>query len=245
MDLTIIYRDERFIAINKPAGLLVHRSSMAACETEFALQRLRDQIDQRVYPLHRLDKPTSGLLLFAFDSEAASRLSDEFTNHRVKKSYLAIVRGYAPEHVHIDYPVKAQSDKHAKSNGQQGITDVYALARCELDIANDKYAKSRYSLVELRPQTGRRHQLRYHLKHISHPIIGDPRYGKRVHNEIFKHHFQSRRLLLASIGLSFRHPFTQESLDITCLPSEDFMAVAAQLGWEALIQQRCTPEAKI
>ncbi|PKL76443.1 MAG: pseudouridylate synthase [Candidatus Melainabacteria bacterium HGW-Melainabacteria-1] len=238
MDLTIMYRDERFIAINKPAGLLVHRSSIDASETEFAVQQLRDQIDQRVYPLHRLDKPTSGLLLFAFDREAASRLSEQFSNHTIKKSYLAIVRGYSPDQVHIDHPVKAQLDKHIKTNGQQGITDVYALAKCELDIANDRYDKSRYSLVELRPQTGRRHQLRYHMKHISHPIIGDTRYCRKVHNDIFKTHFQCHRLLLASIGLSFTHPFTHEKVDINCLPSDDFMAVATHLAWEEIIQYK-------
>lgn len=239
MDLRIIYRDERFIAINKPAGLLVHRSSMDVLESEFAVQQLRDQIGLRVFPLHRLDKPTSGLLLFAFDSEAASKLSEQFSNHTIKKAYLAVVRGYAPDYEHIVHPVKAQLDKHSKNNGLQGITDVYTLARCELGIANDKYPQSRYSLVELRPQTGRRHQLRYHMKHLSHPIIGDPRYGKKVHNDIFKSHFDSHRLLLASIGLSFTHPFTQEKVDITCLPSDDFMSVARQLGWEDLIQRRC------
>lgn len=242
MDLPIIYRDERFIAINKPAGLLVHRSAMDALETEFAVQQLRDQIDQYVYPLHRLDRPTSGLLLFAFDREAASRLSEQFLNHTIKKVYLAIVRGYSPDYAHIDHPVKAQVDKHAKVNGQQGITDVYTLAKCEVDIANDKYAQSRYSLVDLRPQTGRRHQLRYHMKHLSHPIIGDPRYGKRVHNDIFKNNFDCHRLLLASVGLSFIHPFTHKPVEINCLPSDDFMSVATQLGWEEIIQHRCKAE---
>lgn len=242
MDLTIVYRDERFIAIDKPAGLLVHRSAVDVSETAFAVQQLRDQIAQRVFPIHRLDKPTSGLLLFAFDNEAASRLSEQFSNHTIKKAYLAIVRGYSPDQVHIEHPVKAQQDKYAKTNGQQGITDVFTLAKCEIEIANDKYARSRYSLVELRPQTGRRHQLRYHMKHLSHPIIGDSRYGKRVHNDIFKNHFDSQRLLLASIGLSFIHPFTHENVEINCLPSDDFLSVAAQLGWADIIQRRCNPQ---
>ncbi len=241
MALKIIYQDEHYIAIDKPAGLLVHRSNVDRSETEFAVQQLRDQIERRVYPLHRLDKPTSGLLLFAFDSEAASRLSEQFLDHTIKKAYLAIVRGYAPDYVHVDHPVKAQQDKYAKNNGQQGITDVYTLAKCELEIANDKYPKSRYSLVELRPQTGRRHQLRYHMKHLSHPILGDPRYGKNIHNDLFKIHFQNQRLLLASIGVSFIHPFTQQVLELNCLPSDDFMAVATQLGWSDIIKNRCRP----
>lgn len=244
MDLPIIYQDERFIAINKPAGLLVHRSSMDVSETAFAVQQLRDQIERRVFPLHRLDKPTSGLLLFAFDNEAASLLSEQFSNHTISKAYLAIVRGHSPDHVHIDYPVKAQPDKHTKAEVQQGITNLSTLAKCELDIANDKYAQSRYSLVELRPQTGRRHQLRYHMKHLSHPIIGDPKYGKKVHNDLFKTHFHSHRLLLAAIELRFTHPFTQQEVEIQCLPSDDFMSVATQLGWQALIAGRCRPQTK-
>lgn len=240
MHLTIIYRDERFIAIHKPAGLLVHRSLVDASETMFAVQLLREQLGQPVFPLHRLDKPTSGLLMFALDREAASRLSEQFANHTIQKAYLAIVRGHAPAHVRIDYPVKAQLDKFAKTKAQQGITEVTALAKCELAIPNDRYTHSRYSLVELRPETGRKHQLRYHMKHLSHPIIGDPKYGKHVHNAIFKQHFDSQRLLLAAIELKFIHPFSQEQVQIQCLPSDDFMAVASQLGWGALIQHRCS-----
>lgn len=239
MSLSIIYRDERYIAINKPAGLLVHRSAIDAFESEFAVQKLRDQISRPVFPLHRLDKPTSGLLLFAFDREAVSRLSEQFSNHTIQKSYLAIVRGYSPEQRHIDHPVKAQQGKYLKHKAQQGITDVTTLATCELDISNDRYAKSRYSLVELRPKTGRRHQLRYHMKHISHPMIGDPRYGKKVHNDIFKAHFSCHRLLLAAIELKFTNPFTHELVTIHCRPDDDFMAVAIQLGWEDIIVRRC------
>jgi tRNA pseudouridine65 synthase len=240
MHLPIIYRDAHLIAVHKPAGLLVHRSPVDPSETEFAVQLLRDQIGQYVYPLHRLDRPTSGILLFALDSEAAAGLSEQFLHHTIHKSYLAIVRGYAPEQAHIDHPVKAQVDKYTKASQPQGITDLYRLATCELPIPNDKYPHSRYSLVELRPHTGRRHQLRYHLKHLAHPIIGDPRYGKRVHNDLFKTHFDSHRLLLASVELRFTHPLTQQPVHLQCLPSPDFMAVATHLGWADLIQSRCS-----
>lgn len=240
MSLPIVYRDERYIAINKPAGLLVHRSALDPSETQFALQMLRDQIGQPVFPLHRLDKPTSGLLIFALDKEAAARLAEQFARHSLQKFYLAIVRGHSPEQLQIDHPVKAQRDKrNPYTTPPQGVTDLLTLARCELEIANDKYPTSRYSLVELRPKTGRRHQLRYHMKHISHPILGDPKYGKRVHNDLFKEHFHAQRLLLASIGLSFTQPFTQEKLNISCLPSEDFMSVAHALDWAHIIRKRC------
>lgn len=238
-ELPILYRDDRFIAIHKPAGLLVHRSIVDASETVFAVQMLRNQIDHCVFPVHRLDKPTSGLLLFALDREAAAGVAEQFSRHTVSKTYLAIVRGYAPDQAQIDHPVKAQRDKHAKANGQPGITDLRTLARVELDIPNDKYPRSRYSLVALSPQTGRRHQLRYHMKHLAHPIIGDPRYGKNVHNTLFKQHFASHRLLLAAIGLGFIHPFSRQPVEIRCPPSDDFMAVARQLGWEDPIHRAC------
>ena len=240
MDLTILYRDERFVAIHKPAGLLVHRSLIAASETAFAVQQLRDQLGQPVFPLHRLDKPTSGILLFALDRDAASQLAPQFSQHTIQKAYLAIVRGHAPAQARIDYPVKARLDKLTPTKPQQGITDLLTLAKCEVPIPNDRYTHSRYSLVELRPQTGRKHQLRYHMKHLSHPIIGDPKYGKNVHNAIFKQHFGCHRLLLAAIELRFRHPFTDEAVHIRCLPSADFLSVASQLGWAESIQRRCS-----
>ena len=205
MDVKIIYRDERLIAIHKPAGLLVHRTVIDASETVFAVQLLRDQLGQPVFPVHRLDKPTSGVLLFALDSEAAARMSAQFANHTLQKAYLAVVRGHTPAQVQIDYPVKAREDTLACTRPRPGLTDVYTLARCELPLPNDRYTHSRYSLVELHPHTGRKHQLRYHMKHLSHPIIGDPKYGQQVHNTIFKQHFHNQRLLLAAIELKFIH----------------------------------------
>jgi tRNA pseudouridine65 synthase len=235
MNLSIVYQDKDLIAIHKPAGLMVHRSAMDAAETRSAVQQLRAQTGVHVLPVHRLDRATSGLLLFACHREAASALSAQFAAHSIRKSYLAIVRGYAPDEAHIDHPVKAQADKHSPAIWPRGITDLHTLARCELPIANDRYPSSRYSLVQLMPQTGKRHQLRYHMKHLSHPIIGDPKYGKSLHNTLFKTHFGAERLLLAATGLRCVHPMTQQPLQLVCPPSEDFVAVARQLGWaEAL-----------
>lgn len=236
MSLSILYQDEDLIAIHKPAGLMVHRSAMAAAETQTAVQQIREQIGVRVLPVHRLDRATSGLLLFACHREAASALSAQFAAHSIRKSYLAIVRGYAPDKAHIDHPVKAQADKHSPANWPRGITDLQTLARCELPLANDRYPSSRYSLVALQPQTGKRHQLRYHMKHLAHPIIGDPKYGKSLHNALFKTHFGSERLLLAATGMGFVHPVTQQPLQLVCPPSADFMAVVQQLGWAEAIE---------
>ncbi len=232
-----MYQDERYIAIHKPAGLLVHRSTMDASETRFALQMLRDQIGQPVFPLHRLDKPTSGLLLFALDREAAAAVSRQFAEHTLQKSYLAVVRGHPPETLHIDYPVKARQDKRTKNpKTPQGMTDLSTLAQCELPIANGKYPTSRYALVELQPRTGRRHQLRYHMKHISHPIVGDPKYGKKEHNDIFKVHFHCERLLLTAVTLRFYHPFRRQTLTLHCPPDDSFTSVLRALGWHKYVE---------
>jgi tRNA pseudouridine65 synthase len=233
MELEIIYRDDHYIAINKPAGLLVHRSPIDKHETRFALQLLRNQIGQRVYPVHRLDKPTSGVLLFGLTAEAASAIHQHFSGDSVQKKYLAIVRGFTVDSLLINHPVKAIDDKYdtaANKNAKEAQTTLRTLAQCEIDVPIDKYPKSRYSLVELSPITGRRHQLRYHMKHISHPIIGDAKYGKSNHNHFFQSAFNCSRLLLAATELHFLHPYTQQAIAIKAPLKDDFMAAINGLG---------------
>lgn len=239
--LTIIWQDEFFIAIEKPSGLLVHRSIIDKHETRFALQMLRDQLQQTVYPIHRLDKPTSGILLFAFSQEAATQMSRLFEVGNIQKQYLAIVRGIAPERLDIDHPVKAiKNHKHEKTKPpKDGQTQLERLATTEIAIAVDKYPTSRYSLVKLTPKTGRRHQLRYHMKHISHPIIGDAKYGKSNHNRFFAEHFQCSRLLLAATQLSFIHPQTDQAITLSCLPNGSFLHTCKQLGWSNALEGAC------
>lgn len=238
MTLSIIYQDEHFVAINKPSGLLVHRSWIDRHETRFALQMTRDLVGQHVYPVHRLDKPTSGVLLFALDPDSARLVSEQFSAHSISKKYLAIVRGYAPERQTIDYPLKVQLDKIADKKAskdkeaQAAITRITRLATCELPYAVDKYPCSRYSLLVAEPETGRKHQIRRHLKHISHPIIGDAKHGKSSHNRFFASHFDSHRLLLAATELSFFHPYQNKPLTITAALSEEFSHVIRQLGWD-------------
>ncbi len=240
MNLEIIYHDAYYVAINKPSGLLVHRSPIDKHETAFAIQRLRDQIQQPVFPVHRLDKPTSGVLLFALSKEALIKAQALFqidteteteTQKRLSKTYLAIVRGFAEKQRRIEHIVKAQEDKQHpdKRNQRLGITELRCLAQSEINIAVDRYPSSRYSLVELEPLTGRRHQLRYHMKHIAHPIIGDAKYGKSVHNHFFQRQFNSSRLLLAATGLSFIHPYTQDKLELHASVGATFQHVAEQL----------------
>lgn len=235
--LTILYCDEHLVAINKPSGLLVHRSAIDRYETRFAMQLLRDQLGQHVYPLHRLDKPTSGVLLFALNPQCAQKTGALFAAQRVQKTYAAIVRGYAPIEGIIDHPLVEELDKHAdkkirpNNTAQHALTYFKRLAFVELPIAVDKYPQSRYSLVCCKPKTGRKHQLRRHLKHINHPIIGDAKHGKSVHNHFFQQQFEARRLLLTATELQLPHPYTNEPLHI-CAPLDDtFCRLLREFDW--------------
>ncbi|ENO76519.1 pseudouridine synthase [Thauera sp. 63] len=263
--LDILYRDEWLVAIHKPSGLLVHRSPIAARDERFAVQLLRDQIGRRVFPAHRLDRGTSGVLLFALDAAMAAALGAQFEARTVAKRYVAVVRGHPPEAGAIDHPLVRKldaierrhgvgagrrdalpedEDDDSAADGQKtegaaaalpALTHFRRLATVELPHAVDRYPTSRYALVELTPETGRRHQLRRHLKHLSHPIIGDATYGKGRHNRLFQTLFGCQRLLLACTTLTFIHPATGVLLNITAPLADDFGAVLRQLGWDAAV----------
>lgn len=229
--LEILYRDEHLVAVNKPSGLLVHRSMIDRHETAFAIQMLRDQIGRYVYPLHRLDKPTSGVLLFALSKEAAQRMSGLIASRETSKTYLAVVRGYTDIQGHIDYPLKEQQDKmtdrkaRTDKPAQEAVTDYVRLATTELPYPVSRYPVARYSLLKLTPHTGRKHQLRRHMKHIMHPIVGDTKHGRGEHNRLFREKFDCHRLLLHADSLRFVHPYTDKSLLIEAEPDETFLRV--------------------
>ena len=233
--LDILYHDDHLVAVHKPAGLLVHRSPIDRHETRFALQLVRNQIGCRVYPMHRLDKPTSGVLLFALHSEAAKQLTALFESRQVRKTYLAVVRGIPTEQEEIDYPLYEEEDRLApldpEREAQSAVTLYRRLAEVELPIPVGRYATSRYALLEIQPQTGRRRQIRRHMKHIFHPIIGDTTYGDGRHNRMFRDHLGCHRLLLAATRLEFTHPVSGEPLQINAAPEESFAQVIRQLGW--------------
>jgi tRNA pseudouridine65 synthase len=236
MKLPVLYRDDFLIAVYKPAGLLVHRSPIDRHEHRFALQCVRNQIGRRVYPVHRLDKPTSGILLFALSPAVAATVTALFRDGAVSKRYLAVVRGWIPASGTIDHPIReAPVDRREVSPKDariEAVTEFARLATAEVEYPVDRYPTSRYSLVELRPRTGRRHQLRKHMKHIAHPIIGDPKYGKSIHNRFFKERFDCGRLLLSATGLRFRHPVTGNPLSIAAEPDSDFSVLMKKLGWD-------------
>ena len=226
-ELATVYRDNHFVAVHKPAGLLVHRSRLSE-DKEFLLQRLRNQIGQHVYPVHRLDRATSGVIIFALNSEAAQLLNLAFTGQNVTKTYHAIVRGWLPEpELLVDHPLQ---DKETGTPYQDAQTRFRELTRTELPFAVDRYPRARYSLVEAQPLTGRRHQIRKHLKHISHPIIGDIRYGKGTHNRFFRDHFGCHRLLLMAQSLHFRHPFSKRPVAIAANEDQQWKDLLIQSG---------------
>nr|WP_299380585.1 pseudouridine synthase [uncultured Halomonas sp.] len=231
--LRILYQDEQLVAVHKPSGLLVHRTALARGETCFALQILRDQLGQRVYPVHRLDRPTSGILLFALTPDMASALASQFSAQRVKKRYLAVVRGIGPEQECIDWPLREEDGRRPKAEmpAQPARTEIHRLDSVELPIAIDRYPQARYSLMEALPLTGRRHQIRRHLSRRGYPIIGDAKHGKGVHNRFFRERLDCSRLLLAAVGLSILHPTFQATLNLSAALDTDMSRLFDRLGW--------------
>ncbi len=285
--LTILYQDEYMVAVDKPAGLFVHRSFMDKDEIYFALQLVRDQIGQYVYPVHRLDRPTSGVLLFALTKEVATILSEAFANKSSQahlksegkaefksegkaepteqayvdscdlamvKTYYALVRGYLSVDVaknsallaedntnsvrgFIDHPLKEKLDKLGDKNvsrdkpAQSAQSYYRVLEQASLPIKVGKFDCVRYSLVEVQPITGRRHQIRRHLAHLRHPIIGDINYGDNKQNPFFIKHFGFKRLMLIAQSLEFNHPITNKRMKISASFDDQWQQVFTELQW--------------
>lgn len=235
--LEIVFQDEYFVAVNKPAGMLVHRSWLDKHETQFVMQTLRDQIGQHVFPLHRLDRPTSGVLIFALSSEVASQVMPMFANHEMEKTYHAIVRGWILQPGRLDYALKVEldkiADKHANQDkeAQEAVTDYQPLAQVEVAHSTGKFPTTRYGLIEMRPLTGRKHQLRRHMAHLRHPIVGDTTHGDGKHNKLFREVYDSHRLMLHASSLTFVHPYTQKVLTIEASVDETWQTLCAEFNW--------------
>ena len=236
--IEIIYEDESLVAINKEAGLLVHRSWLDKGETRFAMQLTRDAVGCHVFPVHRLDRPTSGVLLFAKSSSVARSLTEAFTEHRVTKEYLAVVRGYIPAQGSVDYALSfkpdAIADKFADLDkpAQEAVTHWQSLAQIELPFAvSKKHDTSRYSLVRLIPETGRKHQLRRHMRHLFHHIVGDTSHGDGRHNRFFRSQYSCERMLLHAQSLALNHPVSGEPLLLKAGLDEQWMRVLEAFDW--------------
>ena len=202
--LPVLYLDEALVAIHKPSGLLVHRTGLD------------------VYPVHRLDKGTSGVLVFALSSSDAAAVAAQFAAHTIGKRYLAVVRGWPPEAGTIDHPLT-----HETKDPQPALTRYRTLERITLPLRADRYPESRYALVEACPETGRTHQIRRHLKHLGHPIAGDTTHGVGAHNRLWRSALGCHRMLLACTGLDLLHPRSGAPLVLQAASAESFA-----LPWE-------------
>ena len=215
--MEILYRDDYLAAVNKPPGLLVHRTGLDAGETRFALQLLRDQLGQPVWPVHRLDKGTSGVLLFALDAQTASRLGRRFeSGEGLRKTYRAVVRGWPPDEGLIDHPLRRMPDdmRTERQEVQDAQTRFLNLERYDLPLPQGGFATTRCALLELQPLTGRRHQLRRHCKHIAHPLIGDATHGKGPLNRTLAAFLGEQRLWLHAARLEMLHPVSGQALEL-------------------------------
>jgi tRNA pseudouridine65 synthase len=237
MELPLLYRDEDLVVIDKPAGLLVHRSSLDAHETDTVLDRLRAQLGHEeaaaLAPAHRLDKGTSGVLVLALHAEAARRLGQAFDEGRVAKRYLALVRGWPAESIDLDHPLAR--DPELPSTGQPRLparTLFRRLARVEWPFAVDaRHPTTRYALVEARPLTGRRHQIRRHLKQLAHPIVGDATHGKGPHNRAVAAWLGLSRLWLHAIELELPHPTDGRPLRVAAPPGQAWQQLCERGPW--------------
>ncbi len=239
--LEILYQDEWLVAVNKPAGWLVHRSWLDRKEKVVVMQTVRDQIGQHVFTVHRLDRPTSGVLLMGLSSEVGRLLSQQFEQHQIEKTYHALTRGWLQDEALLDYPLVEELDKVADKFAsadrlpQPAVTHYRGLARVEMPIAVGRYDSARYSLVELKPKTGRKHQLRRHLVHLRHPIIGDTNHGDLKQNRAAAEHWGCNRLMLHASKLALTHPVTGEPLCITAGLDGVWQTMMTHFGWQQLL----------
>jgi tRNA pseudouridine65 synthase len=224
MPLQILYQDQHYVAINKPHGLLVHRSKIAAEATEFALQLLRDQLGQQVHLVHRLDRKTSGVLLFGLSAEATKAAQAQWELPSTQKTYYALVRGYFPAQVVVDKPLINDRGKE-----QAAQTQFELVQQSEMPWPSGKFATSRYSLIRARPQTGRYHQIRKHCNHLRHPILGDRPHGCNKQNRLLKQKFGLTQMMLHAQQLNWIHPYSQQQWCIEAPFSAAFQTMQGHL----------------
>jgi tRNA pseudouridine65 synthase len=230
MNLEIIYQDKYCILVNKPNNVLVHHAhhSRNKSDEDSLLQLLENQLGARYYPIHRLDRKTSGIILMATEREYVSRFQELFTQNEIQKTYYGVVRGFAPESKVIDSPVKGRDADVYK----EAETHLKTLEKITLDIPVKPYDSSRYSLVELYPKTGRMHQLRIHMNKISTPLINDAKYGDKNHDMMYEENFGWKNLFLHAGSLVFKHPFTEEALTLKASFSNDWTDLFERFEWK-------------
>ncbi len=214
-ELPILFRDDHLLVVSKPSGMIVHRGW--AQDRVVAMTLARDLVGCHVHPVHRLDRGTSGALVFALDREICGQTQQLFADGKVRKRYLGLVRGIPPEEILVDHPIP-------KSPGGPRVPAVTLIHRLD--------TFERYALVEALPQTGRLHQIRRHLKHLSHPMIGDVKYGKGEHNRYFRQRFGLHRLVLHAAEISLEHPVTGQPLICRAKLSDDLASPFVAMGFD-------------
>jgi tRNA pseudouridine65 synthase len=243
--IEVVYRDDHYVGVFKPAGLMVHRGPRSLPTEPVLLQALRDQLNQFLYPIHRLDRPTAGLILFGLSREAASRMGSLFAERRIQKHYQALVRGHLHGEVTVDRPLmdreepwldplparreRQEQEEEQELPSQSAITHFRCLEHYEVDWPTSEFPTSRFTLLEIEPHTGRWHQIRRHLNHLAHPVIGDHRHGDHRWNQRFFEKTGIYRMLLTAMRLDFRHPFTQELVSLWVPRGESFDGALAKL----------------
>ena len=228
MQLPVLYEDEWLAVVAKPAGLMVHDSALAADETDFAADRLRAQFGRSIHLVHRLDRATSGCLLLAFDRDSASALGKAVMAQQLDKRYLAICRGWPEEAFTIDHPLDGGPGKPQK---KPAVTRFRRLATGELDEPSAGFSTSRYALLECELLSGRFRQIRRHLKHASHHLIGDTSHGDGHHNRAFRMR-GVHRMLLHAWQLGFPHPRSGAAMRVQAPLEGEFLKAMSLFGWE-------------
>ena len=227
--IRVLYQDEWLAVVDKPAGLMAHASAMARGEDDFLVDRLRAQFGRPVHLVHRLDRATSGCLLVAFDAGTAAALGATFMSRAVRKDYLAVCRGWPEwpdDEFLLDYPLDGGPGKPEK---KPALTRFLRLGRAELAWPSTTHETSRYALLQCSPQTGRFRQIRRHLKHLSHHLIGDSSHGDGRHNRQFR--MQGvHRMLLHAWSLRLAHPVSADLLCVQAMPDREFLRALALLA---------------
>jgi len=228
--LPVLFEDEWLAVVDKPAGLMVHDSALARGETDFATDRLREQFGRQIFLVHRLDRATSGCLLLAFDRDSASILGKTLMSGDFEKDYLAMCRGWPEEDFVVDHPLDGGPGKPQK---KPAVTHFKRLATCELAIPSAGFDTSRYALLRAQPQTGRFRQIRRHLKHLSHHLIGDTSHGDGRHNRAFRM-MGIHRMLLHAERLRFDHPHSGARIEAVAPVDTEFAKALAFFGEDPL-----------
>ncbi|MGB3383707.1 MAG: pseudouridine synthase [Marinomonas sp.] len=236
MSLEILFEDEYLVVVNKPAGLLVHRTELDKTEEDAVVQRLRDQTGRWVFPVHRLDRGTSGVLVMAFSPQTARYLSEQFANAATAKTYHCLVRGFCLDQGVIDYPLaklneqKGMSRFKIEGTEKEAQTEFVCVQHYQLPVPVSRYDAMRLSWVEVSPKQGRKHQIRRHFKHQFHPLVGDTCYGCRHINKVVRTLWpDEQRLMLHASSLTFFHPHTHKSMTFNAPLDDQLNAVLAKL----------------